>query len=514
MDAIDTVVTTNIKHLFLTGHPGIGKTTIIVNTIRKLQKYLLQNDTKKNRNYDMNIHGFYTEECRNAKGDRIGFDILHWNNINEWNCSDDGKTSSTVNRVPLSRSVDKVKKSDPHVGKYLVNLDNVEKYAIPSIIPTSSSTSSTTTSSSTTSTTSSSTSTIETSKKDQFELIILDEIGKMEMLCPNFLPTVFHILDEITENNATLNQIVFGTIPTPRYGRVIPAIEDIRARDDVIVLHVTKDNRHELGECIFDCFTKLMDGDNSDSASKSDAEYSFDCMNKSLEPYLYKRVIGATSMDQKGCSGKNAEKDKRQNKEKGNKAMNPMNNQHLKPCGPLHSDTVEPKILLVGVTASEQPKNIDLAYCERSMWKILGTIHKINYNPTSPEKVDVETYTKLKNEVLSNGVCIWDILANVHIKESKEQNKNKRRRQTKEMPNSNDIKGLLKKYPLIKAVCFIGKKAHATYLKVLCNDDDSNVDEITRNVDLIVLPSSSPSNSRMTDEEKARNWNKVFSKYL
>ena len=238
----------NKKHLFLTGHPSVGKTTIIVNTIQHLHKAFLAAKKKHNKSghkqkddlhVNLNIHGFYTEECRDSKGDRIGFDIIHWSDIHDWNDNNDGNVDMRNRqvRVPLSRSVEKIKKSDPHVGKYLVNLENIEQYAIPAIIPSSSSSSSSSSSMSEDGRDKQSSPPQEQQQK--FELIVLDEIGKMEMLCPQFLPAVMNTLDTTSTsstniNNNNIHQIVFGTIPTPRYGRVIPAIENIRARDDIM----------------------------------------------------------------------------------------------------------------------------------------------------------------------------------------------------------------------------------------------------------------------------------------
>ena len=181
---------------------------------------------------------------------------------------------------------------------------------------------------------------------------------------------------------------------------------------------------------------------------------------------------------------------------------------------------------MVGETASEEPKNNpNLAYCERSMWKVLGCIHGIQYNP--PKSLhDVDTidhgttlesssYLELKSKVLSRGICIWDVLSNVHVKSSsstkRRNNKNKRQNEASRPNNIHHF--IHEQNPSIQAICFIGKKAHTTYLKV-CNDN-LNIQEGKENnvVDLIVLPSSSGSNSRMTTEEKAMNWNEVFSKY-
>lgn len=598
----------NKKHIFLTGHPSVGKTTIIVNTIEHLYNALAsklpnaknkkqdQNNEDSNDDWNVKIHGFYTEECRNSKGDRIGFDIIKWdnNNLHEDNWKNNSKNnknnsqdSQVLERVPLSRSVDKIKKSDPHVGKYLVHLENIEQYAIPSIIPL-------------TSLSSSSSSRLEEEadktqpqgQQPKFELIILDEIGKMEMLCPTFLPTVMNTLDTTSTpsttkttssslsttttvdnnncNNNNIQQIVFGTIPTPRYGRVIPAIEKIRARDDVMVLHVTKDNRDELANVILDCFQKLMfvggidttttsaidtvdTIDTVDSSRRMKSSYSFQDMNEALAPFLYHREIGASSMNKNpkktSTSSKQTNQRKKQEQREqpsssSNNELEPKHNQIEKqhnhdnpilPCGPLISKTIPPKVLLVGETASEQPKNNPkLAYCERSMWKVLGCIHGIKYNPPKSlhdaDTVDPvdngsttleSSYLELKSKVLSQGICVWDVLSNVHVKSSsmkrRSNSNNSKNKRQKETPKPNNIHQFIhEKYPSIQAICFIGKKAHTTYLKV-CKDMNIESKEEGKEgegvVNLIVLPSSSGSNSRMTTEEKAMNWKEVFSKY-
>ena len=268
------------KHLFLTGHPNIGKTTLIINTIQRLQHAFsttpnssvssitainINDDSHNSKdevtdsnnnnvvispNIHLNIHGFYTQECRDSKGQRIGFDIIY-----DWVHNNENEKDKTINvkSVPLSRIVDKVKKSDPHVGKYVVNIDNILNYAIPSLLPGYHSVNQTPISSKSTLPLTSKKSNEEW--EEHFEIIIIDEIGKMEMLCPDFLPSIhnhlFNMNKKNKKDNSNKQQLIIGTIPTPRYGRVIPAIEEIRGRDDVIVVHVTKDNRDELNHIIF-----------------------------------------------------------------------------------------------------------------------------------------------------------------------------------------------------------------------------------------------------------------------
>mmetsp|Transcript_37585 Transcript_37585/g.61354 ORF Transcript_37585/g.61354 Transcript_37585/m.61354 type:complete len:95 (+) Transcript_37585:228-512(+) len=65
------------------------------------------------------------------------------------------------------------------------------------------------------------------------------------------------------------------------------------------------------------------------------------------------------------------------------------------------SGQIEPKILLLGLTASPKPRNSLLTYRERSMWKILRCIHGI------PQELikDAESAMKVQTEIINN--CWW-----------------------------------------------------------------------------------------------------------
>ena len=241
-------------NIFLTGHPGCGKTTII----KFLQASLLK---EEQGNSNIVTKGFYTEECRSKGGERVGFDILYWT-----------ANSSNPKCQALSRVVDKIKKGQPHVGKYLVNVPNVEKFAIPSLLDTSYSYSN------------------NCSSNYKKELILVDEVGKMEMLCPQFLPAVNKVLDY--KQPSTTTRLVIGTVPTPRYGRVIQAVEDIRARDDVIVLHVTKANRDELKSVLYQVVKDVFQDETKTTTTGSSSN-----LVNALKPFLYQRDIGASSMN-------------------------------------------------------------------------------------------------------------------------------------------------------------------------------------------------------------------------
>ena len=420
-------------HIFLTGHPACGKTTII--------KKLLESIKSQKKCSDVMIKGFYTEECRSQKGDRMGFDIVYYMP----DCQE-------PKRVNLARATERLKKTDPSVGKYLVDIENIDQFAIASLCP---------------------------GKKENIggtkdELIIVDEVGKMEMLSPQFIPSVTNLLNET--HSTTRKRIILGTIPTPRYGRIIQAVEDIRARSDVVVINVTKSDRDEVVEVLQNSINGLFSG-KLDEMSIRDK----------LTPYLYTRPIGAPSMN-------------------GNVKPKPtsISTPSFSPvaCGPLVSDNISPKVLLLGETASPLPSDHTYSYCERSMWIVLGKIFQMEYKPIheieAASKTEVEQYLNLKKIVLSKGICIWDVLANVH-----EKGKQKRRRKNAEdIPNN--IDEVLKKYSSIQMIGFIGKKAELKYNK-LGNPT---------NLEMRSLPSSSVANSRMTVEEKVNVWKSAILEFI
>lgn len=428
----------DVRNVFLTGQPAVGKTTIIKSVQKSIQENCI----------DVVTRGFYTEECR-KRGNRIGFDIVHW--------SLDDMEHAASERHSLSRMTDGIGK--PRVGKYLVDIDNIRTFAIPSL-----------------------------SKKRganqslDKNLIILDEVGKMEMLCPQFIPAVKELLSNMKNQKGT--EMLLGTIPTPRYGRVIPAVEHIRARKDVLVLHVTKSNRDELKEILQQGIQDIFKDSDSPDLVK---------LRSRLEPFVYERPIGASSMHGSGSPIKT---------ERHEQTNSPQN----MACGPLISDTVKPKVLIMGETAPPVLPNYgpSYCYCERSMWIVLGRIFGIDYKPIkdvdAASEMESGTFQDLKGKVLSCEICIWDVLANVH---EKSEGRKKRKKRKKGIDNiANDVATLLKRYPSIEVIAFIGKRAYTTYKAF----------QWPSGIELVTLPSSSPANIHLSVEEKADAWRKELSK--
>jgi nucleoside-triphosphatase len=158
------------KNILVTGPPRCGKSTLIEKLIHRIPRPLT---------------GFYTREIREG-GKRTGFAIITL----------DGRQGVLAHEDS---------KSLVRVGKYGVNLEELERIAVPAMIP---------------------------SKPD--EIVIIDEIGKMECYSPLFRETLIKTLD-------SANSVV-GSIAQ----RGSPFIEKIKARKDVQLLTVSEKNRGSL----------------------------------------------------------------------------------------------------------------------------------------------------------------------------------------------------------------------------------------------------------------------------
>jgi nucleoside-triphosphatase len=158
------------KNLLFTGAPGCGKSTLIVRIIKKL---------------DRPACGFFTREIREGRR-RVGFSITTL----------DGR-SGILAREGLH--------SPYRVGRYGVCIEDIEKIAIPSM-----------------------------DTKREREIVVVDEIGKMECMSELFRDTLIAILNS--------DHPVIGSVAL----RGNPFIEGIKRRNDVLVVKVTEENREEL----------------------------------------------------------------------------------------------------------------------------------------------------------------------------------------------------------------------------------------------------------------------------
>ena len=163
-----------MKNIFLTGPPSSGKTTVIKKIITGLKRP---------------AKGFYTEEIR-VDGKRQGFKMI---------------TLAGKEGLLGHRDI----KSDYTVSKYWVSIENVDNIAVPSIIP-----------------------------DNQSQIIILDEIGKMECFSEKFKEAALQALES--------NNTVIGTIAISG----TEFIRKIKERCDMKIIEATESNRHELSDKI------------------------------------------------------------------------------------------------------------------------------------------------------------------------------------------------------------------------------------------------------------------------
>jgi nucleoside-triphosphatase len=171
------------KNIFLTGAPSSGKTTVIKKVIENLK---------------FPSNGFYTEEER-VSGKRIGFLM---------------KTLDGRRGYLAHQDI----KSNFHIRRYGVSIDNIETIAVPSIAPINN------------------------------NIIILDEIGKMECFSEAFKKAVVNALDS---PNIIIGTIAFGGDEF---------IQGIKNRKDIEILEVTLDNRNTLPYLILEKISELMRG--------------------------------------------------------------------------------------------------------------------------------------------------------------------------------------------------------------------------------------------------------------
>jgi nucleoside-triphosphatase len=167
------------SNILVTGPPGCGKSTLIEKIITNIERPAT---------------GFFTREIQ-ERGRRVGFSI---NTL-------DGRDGVLAHQKIRSQF---------HVGKYGVNIEDIDSCAVPAMVPT---------------------------KKD--EIIVIDEIGKMECISSLFRDTLMRML------NAP--HWIIGSI-AQKGDRFI---QSIKVRNDVKLIHVSAQNRNMLVEMIIN-YTK------------------------------------------------------------------------------------------------------------------------------------------------------------------------------------------------------------------------------------------------------------------
>ncbi|NPA32772.1 MAG: NTPase [Aquificae bacterium] len=170
--------------IIITGSPGVGKTTLVKKIAKALGKDAV---------------GFWTEEVRDPqKGHRTGFRIV----------TTDGKKKIFSSKFFTSKKL---------VGSYGVNLDYFEEIALPTLKKA-----------------------YESAKRDKNKVIIIDEIGKMELFSKPFRELVRQIIHDPSVK-------VVATIPIRD---VHPLVKEVRRLPGAVLIELTKENRDTVAEDI------------------------------------------------------------------------------------------------------------------------------------------------------------------------------------------------------------------------------------------------------------------------
>lgn len=172
-----------MKNIFIKGKPGSGKTSLIIKIVKSLK-----NKTAQGR--VATTGGFYTQEIREGKN-RVGFAV---------------KTLDGEDKILSHVGF----KSGPKVGKYRIDINAIDKLIVGSI---------------------------EEAIRNK-DIVIIDEIGKMEMFSGDFKSAVKNALDS--------QKRVLATIPV--YSNTFLA--SLNARNDIEIFNLDVDNRDGLVEDI------------------------------------------------------------------------------------------------------------------------------------------------------------------------------------------------------------------------------------------------------------------------
>ncbi len=171
--------------IFITGAPGVGKTTLIKRVAQKLGDRAV---------------GFWTEEVRDPKtGRRRGFKVV----------TTDGKETLFASKTFTSKHL---------VGSYGVNVKRFEEVALPIL---------------------------EKARREKGKVVIIDEIGKMELFSKRFR----ELVREIVHDPRTT---VIATLPIRD---VHPLVREVRRLPGAILIEMTRDSREGMEEEVLKLLT-------------------------------------------------------------------------------------------------------------------------------------------------------------------------------------------------------------------------------------------------------------------
>ena len=177
------MILTTIKesNILVTGPPGCGKSTLIEKVVKRIEGPAT---------------GFFTREIQ-ERGRRIGFSITTL----------DGRKGVLAHQNIMSQF---------RVGKHGINIEDIDSLAVSAMIP---------------------------AQREQ--VIIIDEIGKMECFSALFKKTLIQVFDSVN--------FVIGSIAL----KGDHFIQQIKERSDVLLINVSVQNHNILIDQILDSIKKL-----------------------------------------------------------------------------------------------------------------------------------------------------------------------------------------------------------------------------------------------------------------
>ena len=172
-----------VKNILITGEPGVGKTTLVKKVIKELS---------------LKAGGFYTDEIR-VGGARKGFKI----------CSFEG-----VQGILAFKDLE----SPYRVGSYGVNLKDLEEVGVKAVLKAIS----------------------------EAEIVVIDEIGKMELFSSRFRKAVLSALES--------PKPVLATVKMRPCGCTLK----IKDRKDVLFFWLKEKNRKEVEEKVKEKLREIL----------------------------------------------------------------------------------------------------------------------------------------------------------------------------------------------------------------------------------------------------------------
>ncbi len=178
------------KYFFITGRPGVGKTSIILNIMRLL----------KEKGHE--VGGMISRDVR-SNGVRVGFEVEDFRT----------GTKGWLAHKNLFKG--------PRIGKYFVNISDLDNVGVRAIM--------------------------NAMVDPKIDLIVIDEIGPMELLSKNFVEAVLNAIESKKPLLGSIHQKAKHFL-----------IENIKSMEDTIIILITLENRDQICEDLYRAILKSL----------------------------------------------------------------------------------------------------------------------------------------------------------------------------------------------------------------------------------------------------------------